>query len=426
MTAPFDLAETYRARAGPALCPSGVDVQVPSAGWVHRLRRRWPARRTSPAGGPVASAPTASITTHPTSRYGFRRSRSVSTSTATRARPALRSWPGWSSSGGRCRPRGKHDRRDDGSGILLYRVPSGVDPTTWPTGAGPSIEIIRHAHRYAVVWPSIHPETGQPYRWYRRGRHPRRRGRDPRSRRPGRAAGRVAGRAHRPRGNGGHVKPGSRPVAARPTNRHANGSPPPGRRTLPLRRASSPPTSTAPHGAKTATPTTPPATPSWRYSGRARPVIPASVTSCSPAGRSTPRPWPTNAAASRRRGRVRPVHPRRRSEDPRRPGRQGRPRLRLPERPRHARQPPDDPWDDHDLAAIDDPEDLPASPGTDRPRALPARRGHPATAHRRARRSDGLQLIYPGKEHAVIGEMESGKSWLLVACVAAELARAAP
>lgn len=37
------------------------------------------------------------------------------------------------------------------------------------------------------------------------------------------------------------------------------------------------------------------------------------------------------------------------------------------------------------------------------------------------RRSDGLRLMYPGKEHSVIGEMESGKSWLLLASTAAEL-----
>lgn len=37
-------------------------------------------------------------------------------------------------------------------------------------------------------------------------------------------------------------------------------------------------------------------------------------------------------------------------------------------------------------------------------------------------RSDGLRLIYPGREHAVIGETESGKSWFALACVAAELA----
>ena len=37
-------------------------------------------------------------------------------------------------------------------------------------------------------------------------------------------------------------------------------------------------------------------------------------------------------------------------------------------------------------------------------------------------RSDGVQLIYPGREHAVLGETESGKTWLALACVAAELA----
>ncbi|MBV9651691.1 MAG: hypothetical protein JO296_16360 [Pseudonocardiales bacterium] len=36
-------------------------------------------------------------------------------------------------------------------------------------------------------------------------------------------------------------------------------------------------------------------------------------------------------------------------------------------------------------------------------------------------RTDGLRLLYPGKEHAVIGEMEAGKSWFALACVAAEL-----
>jgi hypothetical protein len=36
-------------------------------------------------------------------------------------------------------------------------------------------------------------------------------------------------------------------------------------------------------------------------------------------------------------------------------------------------------------------------------------------------RSDGLRVIYPGKEHSGIGEMESGKSWFANGCVAAEL-----
>lgn len=36
-------------------------------------------------------------------------------------------------------------------------------------------------------------------------------------------------------------------------------------------------------------------------------------------------------------------------------------------------------------------------------------------------RSDGHRFIYPGLEHSVIGEMESGKSWFALGCVAAEL-----
>jgi len=52
--------------------------------------------------------------------------------------------------------------RDDGvSGIRLYRIPAGL---RWPGVLGPGIETIRHEHRYAVTWPSIHP-TGGTYRW---------------------------------------------------------------------------------------------------------------------------------------------------------------------------------------------------------------------------------------------------------------------
>lgn len=39
------------------------------------------------------------------------------------------------------------------------------------------------------------------------------------------------------------------------------------------------------------------------------------------------------------------------------------------------------------------------------------------------RRSDGLQLLYPGREHSVIGPMEAGKTWFEVGCVAVELSR---
>ncbi|WP_425837018.1 AAA family ATPase [Microbacterium sp. PA5] len=53
--------------------------------------------------------------------------------------------------------------RDDGvSGIRLYTIPEGLE---WPNEVGPGIEVIRFAHRYAIVWPSIHPDTGHTYKW---------------------------------------------------------------------------------------------------------------------------------------------------------------------------------------------------------------------------------------------------------------------
>ena len=36
-------------------------------------------------------------------------------------------------------------------------------------------------------------------------------------------------------------------------------------------------------------------------------------------------------------------------------------------------------------------------------------------------RSDGVRFLYPGKEHAVLGETESGKTWFALGCVVAEL-----
>ncbi|MBX6721648.1 MAG: bifunctional DNA primase/polymerase [Dactylosporangium sp.] len=53
--------------------------------------------------------------------------------------------------------------RDDQSGIRLFRAPTGV---RWAEGrAGPGIELIHHGHRYAVVWPSRHPDGGT-YQWW--------------------------------------------------------------------------------------------------------------------------------------------------------------------------------------------------------------------------------------------------------------------
>lgn len=52
--------------------------------------------------------------------------------------------------------------RDDGiSGIRYYRVPTG----TKLISSLPGIEFIQRHHRYAVVWPSLHPDTGLTYRW---------------------------------------------------------------------------------------------------------------------------------------------------------------------------------------------------------------------------------------------------------------------
>src|SRR6185312_15919465 len=47
------------------------------------------------------------------------------------------------------------------SGIRLFRVPEGL---AWPGTVGPGIEVVRWDHRYAMVYPSIHPE-GREYGW---------------------------------------------------------------------------------------------------------------------------------------------------------------------------------------------------------------------------------------------------------------------
>lgn len=47
------------------------------------------------------------------------------------------------------------------SGIYLYRVPEG---TKLRGEAVNDVETIQHHHRFALVWPSVHPK-GMPYRW---------------------------------------------------------------------------------------------------------------------------------------------------------------------------------------------------------------------------------------------------------------------
>jgi hypothetical protein len=53
-------------------------------------------------------------------------------------------------------------RNDGVSGIRLFNVPEGL---AWPGVLGAGIEVIQHRHRYTVAWPSTHPDTGGTYRW---------------------------------------------------------------------------------------------------------------------------------------------------------------------------------------------------------------------------------------------------------------------
>ena len=58
-------------------------------------------------------------------------------------------------------------REDSTSGIRLFRADHGPD-RVWrnePGGHGAGIESIHYGHRYAVVWPSMHPDTGRKYKW---------------------------------------------------------------------------------------------------------------------------------------------------------------------------------------------------------------------------------------------------------------------
>lgn len=58
----------------------------------------------------------------------------------------------------------------EASGIRLYRVPAGSNlrgaEKRFRARYGDHVDIIRRDHRYAVVCPSVHPETGVTYQWY--------------------------------------------------------------------------------------------------------------------------------------------------------------------------------------------------------------------------------------------------------------------
>jgi len=52
--------------------------------------------------------------------------------------------------------------RDHPSGIRFYQIPQGL---RLAGEACPDVEIIQRHHRYAVVTPTLHPDTGHPYLW---------------------------------------------------------------------------------------------------------------------------------------------------------------------------------------------------------------------------------------------------------------------
>lgn len=70
----------------------------------------------------------------------------------------------WEQNLGPLPPTWSSTSRSDGSRIMFFRVPTGV---AWASdlGRGTNVEIIRYEHRYAVVWPSVHPDTSGRYGW---------------------------------------------------------------------------------------------------------------------------------------------------------------------------------------------------------------------------------------------------------------------
>lgn len=59
-------------------------------------------------------------------------------------------------------PTWRSSARESPSGILFFRVPAGV---RLKGEAAPGVEIIQYHHRFAIVWPSLHPKLLTPYLW---------------------------------------------------------------------------------------------------------------------------------------------------------------------------------------------------------------------------------------------------------------------
>lgn len=52
------------------------------------------------------------------------------------------------------------------SRIMFFTVPEDCGELSPYTPGFKDIDVIQHHHRYAAVWPSVHPKTQQTYRWY--------------------------------------------------------------------------------------------------------------------------------------------------------------------------------------------------------------------------------------------------------------------
>jgi hypothetical protein len=58
---------------------------------------------------------------------------------------------------------------DEVSSIRVFRVPVGVffrSVIDFKDLGWGDIEVVQPHHRYVTAWPSIHPKTGQQYRWF--------------------------------------------------------------------------------------------------------------------------------------------------------------------------------------------------------------------------------------------------------------------
>ncbi|MEP6760424.1 MAG: bifunctional DNA primase/polymerase, partial [Sporichthyaceae bacterium] len=167
MTAPFDRAESYRALGWTGTIPLPPAAKWPPPAGFTGDAGRWPAPddfKRWRRGGYTTKDTAAGLLHHDAHNIALRMPPAVVGLDVDMygQKPGRATLAGLEDKLGALPATWMTSSRDDGSGIRCYRVPPGL---IWPTDAGPGIEIIRHGHRYAVAAPSLHPTTGQPYRW---------------------------------------------------------------------------------------------------------------------------------------------------------------------------------------------------------------------------------------------------------------------